>query len=63
VKARVLSVGRAFARVHLENSIATSITGVLLIKRTRAHDGCLGTESRRRTWAAAISPGETLTSH
>ena len=34
------------ARAHLENSIATSITGVLLIKRTRAHDGCLGTESR-----------------
>src|SRR3954471_20857810 len=31
------------------------------IKRTRAHGGCLGAKSRRRTWAAAISPGEVLT--
>jgi len=31
------------------------------IKRLRAHGGCLGAKSRRRTWAAAISPGEVLT--
>jgi hypothetical protein len=27
-----------------------------------AYDGCLGNRSRRRTWAAAISRGEALTS-
>jgi|SRR5689334_18591076 hypothetical protein len=45
---------------HLENCIVES--GVLYqeIKRTRAHGGCLGTKSRRRTWAAAISLGELL---
>jgi len=32
-----------------------------MIKRIRAHGGCLGAESRRRTWAAAISAGEVLT--
>jgi len=32
-----------------------------MIKRQRAHGGCLGARSRRRTWAAAISPGEELT--
>jgi len=34
--------GAGCARVHLENSYDIEITGVLLIKRTRAHDGCLG---------------------
>ena len=48
------------SRAHLENSIATSHE-FFLIKRIRAHGGCLGVESRRRTWAAAKSPGEVLT--
>ena len=29
-----------------------------LVKRISAHGGCLGTDRRRRTWQAAISPGE-----
>src|SRR6185312_3990956 len=45
---------------HLENSIAATHV-FFSIKRTRAHGGCLGAESRRRTWAAAKSPGEVLT--
>jgi hypothetical protein len=28
------------------------------VKLLRAHGGCLGTESRRRTWLTAISLGE-----
>jgi hypothetical protein len=56
--APVLSVGRK--PVHLENSIAATHV-FFLIKRTRAHGGCLGAESRRRTWAAAKSPGKVLT--
>ena len=47
-------------RAHLENSIAT-FSVFFTIKRLRAHGGCLGAKSRRRTWAAAISPGEVLT--
>jgi len=31
------------------------------VKLERAHGGCLGVERRRRTWTAAISPGEPLT--
>jgi hypothetical protein len=46
--------------LHLENSIAAT-TVFFTIKRLRAHGGCLGARSRRRTWAAAISPGEELT--
>src|SRR6266700_2621802 len=53
-------VGRAPSRVHLENSIAVT-SEFFTIKRLRAHGGCLGAKSRRRTWAAAISPGEVLT--
>jgi hypothetical protein len=34
----------------------------LTVKIVRAHGGCLGTRSRRRTWTAAISRGETLNS-
>ena len=30
----------------------------LLVKRSSAHGGCLGTSRRRRTWQAAISLGE-----
>ena len=30
------------------------------VKLRRAHGGCLGDERRRRTWTAAISPGEPL---
>ena len=30
----------------------------LTVKMLRAHGGCLGTRSRRRTWTAAISRGE-----
>jgi hypothetical protein len=52
------STGRFCA--HLENSIAATRV-FFLIKRTRAHGGCLGAKSRRRTWAAAISPEEVLT--
>jgi hypothetical protein len=54
-----LDCGRP-ARAHLENSIAV-VDVFFSIKRTRAHGGCLGAKSRRRTWAAAISPGEVLT--
>ena len=32
-----------------------------MIKLTRAHGGRLGSQRRRRTWAAAISFGEPLT--
>ncbi len=32
------------------------------VKLERAHGGCLGVERRRRTWTAAISLGELLTS-
>ena len=32
------------------------------VKLQRAHGGCLGNERRRRTWTAAISLGELLTS-
>jgi hypothetical protein len=32
--------------VHLENSIAVDINVFFSIKRTRAHGGCLGAESR-----------------
>ena len=53
-------VGRAGARAHLENSIVAN-DEFFTIKRLRAHGGCLGAKSRRRTWAAAISPGEVLT--
>jgi hypothetical protein len=42
-------------RAHLENSIAT-FSVFFTIKRLRAHGGCLGAKSRRRTWAAAKSP-------
>ena len=35
----------------------------LTVKIVRAHGGCLGTRSRRRTWTAAISRGEALNSH
>ena len=31
------------------------------VKLIRAHGGCLGTRSRRRTWLAAISLGESQT--
>ena len=31
------------------------------VKLERAHGGCLGSQRRRRTWAAAISSGEPLT--
>ena len=48
------------ARAHLENSIAAYMV-FFLIKRIRAHGGCLGAKRRRRTWAAAISPEEVLT--
>jgi hypothetical protein len=34
----------------------------LTVKIIRAHGGCLGTRSRRRTWTAAISRGEALNS-
>ena len=47
-------------RAHLENSIAVT-SEFFTIKRIRAHGGCLGAKSRRRTWAAAISLGEVLT--
>ena len=50
----------ANGRVHLENSIAAT-TVFFMIKRLRAHGGCLGARSRRRTWAAAKSPGKELT--
>ena len=50
----------AIRRVHLENSIAAT-TVFFMIKRLRAHGGCLGARSRRRTWAAAKSPGKELT--
>ena len=50
----------AIGRVHLENSIAAT-TVFFMIKRLRAHGGCLGARSRRRTWAAAKSPGKELT--
>src|SRR4051794_28869018 len=53
-------VGRAGARTHLENSIA-AIYEFFTIKRLRAHGGCLGAKGGRRTWAAAISRGELLT--
>jgi hypothetical protein len=33
-----------------------------MVKLERAHGGCLGVERRRRTWTAAISLGELLTS-
>ncbi len=36
--------------------------GWLTVKMLRAHGGCLGTRSRRRTWTAAISRGEALNS-
>ena len=36
--------------------------GRLTVKILRAYGGCLGTRSRRRTWTAAISRGETLNS-
>ena len=58
--AGVLVLGELSARAHLENSIA-AIYEFFTIKRLRAHGGCLGAKSRRRTWAAAISPGEVLT--
>ena len=32
-------------------------------KLHRAYGGCLGSQRRRRTWTAAISPGEPLTGH
>jgi hypothetical protein len=53
-------VGRTGFRAHLENSIAVT-SEFFMIKRIRAHGGCLGAKSRRRTWAAAISSGEVLT--
>ena len=33
-----------------------------MVKLERAYGGCLGVERRRRTWTAAISLGELLTS-
>jgi hypothetical protein len=53
--------GRVGRPAILENSRASASN--LYGKQSRAHDGCLGTESRRRTWEAAISPGEELTIH
>jgi len=32
-----------------------------VVKLVRVCGGCSGTERRRRTWSAAISPGEVLT--
>jgi len=32
-----------------------------VVKLLRAHGGCLGTRSRRRTWEPAISAGELAT--
>ena len=29
-----------------------------MVKQVRAYGGCLGTGRRRRSWQAAISPGE-----
>ena len=60
-RAFAVVLGRAESlRAHLENSIAVT-SEFFTIKRLRAHGGCLGAKSRRRTWAAAISPGEVLT--
>src|SRR5207344_2522261 len=59
-RARCFSWGEPNARAHLENSIVAKCE-FFTIKRLRAHGGCLGAKSRRRTWAAAISPGEVLT--
>ena len=56
----VLNRALGSARADLENSIVVS-SEFFTIKRLRAHGGCLGAKSRRRTWAAAISPGEVLT--
>src|SRR5215211_2932497 len=41
---------------------APSGAAELTVKMLRAHGGCLGTRSRRRTWTAAISRGEALNS-
>src|SRR5579862_771702 len=35
----------------------------VVAKLIRAHGGCLGTRSRRRTLEPAISPGESVTRH
>jgi hypothetical protein len=41
--------------MNLGNSIASAS---IYTKLVRAYGGCLGARSRRRTWQAAISPGE-----
>src|SRR3954451_6383601 len=47
------------ARPYLEN--CTVDASIFVAKLLRAHGGCLGTRSRRRTWEAAISLGELPT--
>jgi hypothetical protein len=34
---------------------------IFVVKFLRAHGGCLGIRSRRRTWESAISLGELIT--
>src|SRR3954452_1741451 len=49
----------AAGRPYLEN--CTVDASIFVAKLIRAHGGCLGTRSRRRTWEAAKSPGELST--
>src|SRR5581483_6677514 len=48
-------------RPYLEN--CTVDASIFVAKLIRAHGGCLGTRSRRRTQEAAISLGELPTKH
>ena len=68
-----MPTGRAWFRLLLENcivdasifckSVAFFCLGIrfVCVKFLRAHGGCLGTRSRRRTWEAAKSLGELPT--
>ena len=53
---------RAFARGGVQHRPRSRARKELTVKIVRAHGGCLGTRSRRRTWTAAISRGEALNS-
>ena len=46
--------------MFLENT-STAESRNSVVKLVRVCGGCSGAERRRRTWSAAISPGEVLT--
>jgi hypothetical protein len=58
------SCGRALYTESRESSSGRGLDACLrgTVKLRRAHGGCLGSQRRRRTWTAAKSSGELLTS-